>query len=249
MLGKRLANIVSKMLPFSLCKHILNLRKARLTIVPSPNIAVPYFGLDPKGISTKKLVWAATKNLKNFKASATDLVAATASYRILNKKSWLLCSFSASFLKAELTWYAKYCPASGPHTPTLFTETIARPETLNRLKQSTPWTWSVARWKDNQNWLIKNNYISNWWQVFSSFSQILSGLPYTEISKWFLPIPMMRAQKELFFFFWTPSFKGEGGGEGRGKFQNTEFLAEKMLVTVLETMINVKRLKELNKWL
>lgn len=58
---------------------------------------------------------------------------------------------------------------------------------------------------------------------------------------------MMRAQKELFFFFWTPSFKGEGGGEGRGKFQNTEFLAEKMLVTVLETMINVKRLKELNK--
>lgn len=51
----------------------------------------------------------------------------------------------------------------------------------------------------------------------------------------------------FFSLFWTLSFKGEGGGEGGGKFQNTEFLAEKMLLTVLETTINVKRLKELNK--
>lgn len=61
LLGKCLANIVSETLPFSLCKHILNLKKAMLTIVPSPNIAVSYFGLEPKGISTRKLVLAATK--------------------------------------------------------------------------------------------------------------------------------------------------------------------------------------------
>lgn len=49
-----------------------------LTIVPSPNIAVPYFGLDTKGISTRKLVLAATKNSKHLKTSPTALVIATA---------------------------------------------------------------------------------------------------------------------------------------------------------------------------
>lgn len=62
------------------------------------------------------------------KTSLTDLVVSTAPYRILIKKSWLLCSFSASFLKAQFTLYAKYCPASGPHIPILFTETTAAPE-------------------------------------------------------------------------------------------------------------------------
>lgn len=56
------------MLPFSLCKHILNLKKATLTTVPSLNIAVPYFGLESKGISTRKLVLAAPEIKKNFKA-------------------------------------------------------------------------------------------------------------------------------------------------------------------------------------
>lgn len=57
----------------------------------------------------------------------------------------------------------------------------------------------------------------------------------------------MRAQKELFFFpvgHYLSREKVRGGG---AKFQNTEFLAEKMFATVLDTMINVKRLKELNK--
>lgn len=69
MLGKCLANICQQNASISLCKHILNLKKAMLTIVPSPNIAVSYFGLEPEGISTRKLVFAATKNeKKKFKA-------------------------------------------------------------------------------------------------------------------------------------------------------------------------------------
>lgn len=78
------------MLPFSLCKHILNLKKATLTTAPSPNIAVPYFGLESKGISTRKLVLGATENFKkskHLKNSPTALAVATAPYRILNKKS------------------------------------------------------------------------------------------------------------------------------------------------------------------
>lgn len=61
-----------------------------LTTVPSPNIAVHYFGLELKGISTRKLVSAATKyekNSKYLKNSPTALVIAIAPYRILNKKS------------------------------------------------------------------------------------------------------------------------------------------------------------------
>lgn len=85
--------------------------------------------------------------------------------------------------------------------------------------------------------------------MLSSFSQLLSGLPYTEISRQFLPISMMRAQKQLFNFFFPAGhhLSREKVGGGGGKFQNTEFLAEKMLVTVLENTINVKELKELNK--
>lgn len=140
------------MLPLSLREHILNLKIAMLTIVPLPNIALwvgswRYFQLE-------NWVWlqlTIQKNPKHLKTSLTDLAVSTAPYRILIEESWLSCSLSATFLKAQFTLYTKNCPASGPHTQ-CSTATTATSEILSRQKWSTHKHWQSNKLQRQPEW-------------------------------------------------------------------------------------------------